>query len=100
MKNISLLPAFILATAATLLSLLFIVSVFYILGYQQETIPLQEPPVISVVEPVHILFTGDMMLDRNVALHAKTFGDESLIAQVERMFLGVDAAVTNLAIHF
>jgi len=47
-------------------------------------------------EPVHSLFVGDTMLDRNVALHAKTAGDESLIAQVERMFLGVDATVANL----
>lgn len=48
------------------------------------------------IEPVRVLFTGDIMLDRNVALHAGTAGDESLIAQVERMFLEVDATVANL----
>ncbi|MFA6278627.1 MAG: CapA family protein [Candidatus Paceibacterota bacterium] len=55
-------------------------------------------PFASTTPPtsVRILFTGDVMLDRNVALHAKTAGDASLIAQVERMFLGVDAIVANL----
>jgi poly-gamma-glutamate capsule biosynthesis protein CapA/YwtB (metallophosphatase superfamily) len=37
-----------------------------------------------------------VMLDRNVALHAKSAGDESLITQVESMFLEVDASVVNL----
>jgi AmmeMemoRadiSam system protein B len=50
----------------------------------------------TTTEPVHLLFTGDMMFDRAVAAHAKEDGDESLISQVERMFLGVDAAVSNL----
>jgi poly-gamma-glutamate synthesis protein (capsule biosynthesis protein) len=45
---------------------------------------------------VDILFTGDVMLDRSVAAQARAAGDESLIAQVERMFLGVDATVSNL----
>ncbi|MDP2651849.1 MAG: AmmeMemoRadiSam system protein B [bacterium] len=53
-------------------------------------------PSATGTEPVHILFTGDVMLDRNVALHAKAVGDQALIAQVERMFLGVDATIANL----
>lgn len=48
------------------------------------------------MEPVHLLFTGDIMLDRAVAQHAHNTGDESLINQVERMFLGVDGIVANL----
>ena len=45
---------------------------------------------------VHMLFVGDIMLDRNVATKAKRSGADSLFAKVERLFLGAHALVGNL----
>ena len=44
---------------------------------------------------VHLLFVGDIMLDRIIALHAKKYGVDSLFAKVERLFLGTHAVVGN-----
>lgn len=48
------------------------------------------------VEPVEILFLGDLMIDRGVASHAETHGDASLLAGVENLFAGMDSIVANL----
>ncbi|MDB5265209.1 MAG: AmmeMemoRadiSam system protein [Parcubacteria group bacterium] len=45
---------------------------------------------------LHLLFVGDVMLDRGVALHAEKHGVSSLLASLERMFLGNDAVIGNL----
>lgn len=47
------------------------------------------------VEPT-ILFAGDIMLDRNVARHAKANGPEALFAGVLPLFKTADANVANL----
>lgn len=43
-----------------------------------------------------IVFTGDIMLDRGVALHAKKYGDASLTRGLGAIFRGSDAVVGNL----
>lgn len=43
-----------------------------------------------------IVFTGDVMLDRGVALHAKQYGDTSLSKGLPDIFKGTDAVVGNL----
>ncbi len=50
----------------------------------------------TTTKPVAILFTGDLMLDRGVALHAQTHGDDVLFSRAKPLFLGVDAVVPNL----
>ncbi|HEX8947229.1 MAG TPA: CapA family protein [Candidatus Paceibacterota bacterium] len=50
----------------------------------------------TTTKPVTLLFTGDLMLDRGVANHAKTYGDAVLFSRVARLFLGADALVPNL----
>lgn len=45
---------------------------------------------------VHLLFVGDIMLDRGVAQHAKKYGADSLFAKAERLFLGTTAVIGNL----
>jgi AmmeMemoRadiSam system protein B len=62
----------------------------YITGY------FSRGALVSSAGPLSVLFTGDVMLDRTVALHAKANGDAALFSQVERMFLGTDATVANL----
>ncbi|MBI5126555.1 MAG: AmmeMemoRadiSam system protein B [Candidatus Taylorbacteria bacterium] len=44
----------------------------------------------------HVLFVGDIMLDRGVALHAEKYGVDSLFGKIERLFLGTHAVVGNL----
>ncbi len=44
----------------------------------------------------HVLFVGDIMFDRGVALHAKKYGEDSLFGNMERLFLGTHAVVGNL----
>ena len=45
---------------------------------------------------VHLLFVGDIMLDRAIAQHARKYGVDSLFAKVERLFLGTHAVIGNL----
>lgn len=45
---------------------------------------------------VTILFTGDVMLDRGVANHARKHGDDSLFKGVRKVMLNADAVVVNL----
>ncbi|MFZ2253281.1 MAG: AmmeMemoRadiSam system protein B [Minisyncoccia bacterium] len=44
----------------------------------------------------HLLFVGDIMLDRAVAKSAREKGIDSLFANVERLFLGTHAVIGNL----
>jgi hypothetical protein len=53
--------------------------------------PLLAPPSASTV-----LFVGDIMLDRNVAAHARAVGDEALFKGVLKLFAGHDAVIGNL----
>lgn len=50
----------------------------------------------KTVEPIEILFVGDIMLDRGVANHAEKHGVESLFSKVRGLFAEVDAVVGNL----
>ena len=43
-----------------------------------------------------IIFTGDLMLDRGVAIRAKNYGDASLAMGLSDIFRGSDAVVGNL----
>ncbi len=45
---------------------------------------------------MHLLFVGDIMLDRNVAKHAREAGSGVLFGSLERMFLGTHAVIGNL----
>lgn len=70
---------------------------FYIIKpHTINTFPEKSSVATVADESMHVLFIGDVMLDRNVALHAKTFGDDSLVSQIESMFTGTDATVANL----
>lgn len=54
-------------------------------------------PVYPISDPsVHVLFVGDVMLDRNVSLHALESGVENLFAGAQGLFAGHDAVVGNL----
>jgi len=61
----------------------------YITGYFEKGIRKTEMPV-------HALFVGDVMLDRNVAERASAEGSHTLLSAVERLFLGSDINVLNL----
>ncbi|HWB33740.1 MAG TPA: CapA family protein [Candidatus Paceibacterota bacterium] len=45
---------------------------------------------------LHTLFVGDVMLDRNVAVHAAQAGDDVLFAGVEPLFKSKDMVIGNL----
>jgi poly-gamma-glutamate synthesis protein (capsule biosynthesis protein) len=45
---------------------------------------------------VNILFVGDIMLDRSVAVHARAAGDQALFAGVASLFENHDAIIGNL----
>lgn len=47
-------------------------------------------------QEVTFLFTGDVMLDRGVANHARNYGDDSLFSGVKSVMEEVDAVVVNL----
>ena len=47
-------------------------------------------------QPVKTLFVGDIMLDRNVAVHARAVGDEAFFAGVRDLFSGKDLLIGNL----
>lgn len=51
-------------------------------------------PQHSIV--THLLFLGDIMLDRGVALHAEKYGKESLFSKAQQLFVGHDAIIANL----
>jgi poly-gamma-glutamate synthesis protein (capsule biosynthesis protein) len=60
------------------------------------------PPVVSTVqdqqaeEPIKVLFVGDIMLDRNVAVHAREVGDQKLFEGAKDLFAWPDALIGNL----
>lgn len=62
-------------------------------GYFGSSSQEEVPPT---VEPLHLLFIGDVMLDRAVALHAQREGKGSLVGHVAQIFLGMDTTVANL----
>jgi len=45
---------------------------------------------------IHMLFVGDIMLDRGVAQHAKKYGTDSLFSKTGRLFLGTHLVIGNL----
>jgi poly-gamma-glutamate synthesis protein (capsule biosynthesis protein) len=51
---------------------------------------------LPAAKPLTVLFVGDIMLDRNVAVHAAEAGDASLFNGVKDMFFGNDVLVGNL----
>jgi poly-gamma-glutamate synthesis protein (capsule biosynthesis protein) len=53
-------------------------------------------PIPVASGTVSVLFTGDIMLDRAVAIHAQKDGFDSLFAQLNRLFLGSDMVIGNL----
>lgn len=61
----------------------------YISGYFQEG-------QIQKSDKLHLLFVGDIMLDRGVAEHARKHGLDSLFGKVERLFLSTHAVIGNL----
>ena len=56
---------------------------------------IHEPRAVALI-PVRILFLGDIMLDRSVAVRAKAVGYDALTTKVESMFTSADATVANL----
>lgn len=60
-------------------------------------IPIRLAPAIAALEPApRVLFVGDIMLDRVVAMHANAVGDEQLFAGVRGLFGDANAVVGNL----
>lgn len=53
-------------------------------------------PIPSASSAPKLLFVGDIMLDRGVALHAARYGDSSLFSGVSGLFAGQDAVIANL----
>ncbi len=59
--------------------------------------PVRAPETPMLPKPVRVLFVGDLMLDRNVAVAAHDLGQESLIATSTRdLFASADLRVGNL----
>lgn len=46
--------------------------------------------------PIRMLFVGDMMFDRNVAVHARKYGKDTLFAGILPLFEGNDLNIGNL----
>ncbi len=57
-------------------------------------------PIVEALVPkdtsIKVLFVGDIMLDRSVAVHAREVGDEALFKGVEQLFGGHDLLIGNL----
>ncbi len=62
-----------------------------VVSNSEIVVPLLASPSASTV-----LFVGDIMLDRNVAVHARAVGDEALFKGVLNLFAGHDAVIGNL----
>lgn len=67
-------------------------------GFRVDVVHQVEAVVPDAIDggPATLLFTGDLMLDRGVANHARKFGDDSLFAGVKPVMEGSDAVVVNL----
>jgi poly-gamma-glutamate synthesis protein (capsule biosynthesis protein) len=52
--------------------------------------------ISAAEQPVKVLFAGDIMLDRTVATHARTVGDDVLFGGVHDLFANYDLLVGNL----
>ncbi len=63
-------------------------------GYLSVIPVLEKPKVIT--NPVDVLFVGDIMLDRNVAVHAEKYGTSTLFSNIAPIFSGPDVVVGNL----
>ncbi|MEX0895496.1 MAG: CapA family protein [Patescibacteria group bacterium] len=60
---------------------------------QQRSQPTQPAPT---PEPIQVIFTGDVMLDRNIRTYAETAGYQALIGeQLQAVLLGADLVVPN-----
>jgi poly-gamma-glutamate synthesis protein (capsule biosynthesis protein) len=71
----------------------------YITGYFAMPMATQSstPSSVPITSgTISMLFTGDVMLDRAVALHAQKDGFDSLFTQLNRLFLGSDMVIGNL----
>lgn len=70
----------------------------YITGYfSTPTATSSVPSPVSISSgTISALFTGDVMLDRYVALHAQQSDFDSLFAPLSRLFLGSDMFIGNL----
>ena len=71
----------------------------YITGYFAMPMATQSstPSSVPIASgTVSVLFTGDVMLDRAVAIRAQKDGFDSLFAQLNRLFLGSDMVIGNL----
>ena len=62
----------------------------YITGYFKQGVE------VDTQRAMHMLFVGDIMLDRGVAKHAEKYGKDALFSKVDRLFLGTDAVIGNL----
>lgn len=62
----------------------------YLTGYFQRGGPAKDN------NTAHLLFVGDLMFDRGIALHAEKYGIDTLFRGLERLFLGNDAVIGNL----
>lgn len=74
-----------------------LVTTSYVTGYFSKNMVKEDDKFANVnTKSAHMLFVGDIMLDRGVAIHAKKYGVNSLFSKLERLFLGTHAVIGNL----
>ena len=85
------------------LGLVLLAAIFYLASLSASSGKAGDiPPAVSIkteelkADNPKIVFTGDIMLDRGVAIHAKNYGDVSLARGLRDIFRGSDAVVGNL----
>ena len=85
---------------AILFAVTFVATLIIIVPFLPERAHTGATPSESMLSQqsteVSLLFVGDIMLDRNVAVHAQKVGDEALFAGVTNLISGHDAVIGNL----
>ncbi|HVZ76228.1 MAG TPA: CapA family protein [Candidatus Paceibacterota bacterium] len=84
-----IIQALLVAAAAAIL-------IFWPNGLQESIYKVEQGIAPWGDTTLHTLFVGDVMLDRNVAVHARQVGDAALFAGVEPLFKSKDMVIGNL----
>jgi hypothetical protein len=70
---------------------------------RQEVVSPTPTPIIEtniveadVVVPIRLVFTGDVMLDRNIRVQAERVGYDALISDFSALFAAADLVIPNL----
>jgi gamma-polyglutamate biosynthesis protein CapA len=81
-----------------ILVLLGMAGALVVLIYRSDFLFTASAEVVKVLEPkpVSVLFVGDIMLDRHVALHVERIGQEKFLENIAPLFKDYDLTVGNL----